>query len=49
MFVPAGWHVPSDTEWMTLADYLGGESIAGGKLKEDRHSSLENAKYRSNK
>jgi len=31
---PAGWHVPSDAEWTTLTDYLGGESIAGGKLKE---------------
>lgn len=31
---PTGWHVPSDTEWTTLTTYLGGESIAGGKLKE---------------
>ncbi|MEI6820595.1 MAG: FISUMP domain-containing protein [Bacteroidota bacterium] len=31
---PTGWHVPSDAEWTTLTDYLGGESIAGGKLKE---------------
>ncbi len=31
---PAGWHVPSDTEWETLVTYLGGENVAGGKLKE---------------
>ena len=31
---PTGWHVHSDAEWTVLATYLGGESIAGGKLKE---------------
>jgi len=31
---PAGWHIPSDAEWQTLTDYLGGNDIAGGKMKE---------------
>jgi len=30
---PTGWHVPTDTEWSTLTTYLGGEIIAGGKMK----------------
>lgn len=30
---PAGWHVPSDAEWTTLENNLGG-AVAGGKMKE---------------
>lgn len=30
---PNGWHVPSDTEWTQLADFLGGRFLAGGALK----------------
>ena len=31
---PTGWHVPNDAEWTILTDYLGGLSVAGGKMKE---------------
>ncbi|MBK9328438.1 MAG: fibrobacter succinogenes major paralogous domain-containing protein [Sphingobacteriales bacterium] len=30
---PAGWHVPTDAEWTTLTTFLGGELIAGDKMK----------------
>lgn len=31
---PTDWHIPTDAEWTTLTNYLGGESAAGGKMKE---------------
>ncbi len=31
---PAGWHVPSDSEWESMVSYLGGDRVAGSKLKE---------------
>jgi len=31
---PSGWHIPSDGEFTELIDFLGGEYLAGGKMKE---------------
>jgi len=31
---PDGWHLPRENEWKTLFNVLGGESSAGGKMKE---------------
>ena len=30
---PQGWHIPGDEEWTQLIDNLGGEKVAGDKMK----------------
>ncbi|MDR0517795.1 MAG: hypothetical protein LBH25_12195 [Fibromonadaceae bacterium] len=30
---PSGWHLPTDEEWQILIDFVGGNEIAGKKLK----------------
>ena len=31
---PTGYHIPSETEWITLTTFLGGNSLSVGKMKE---------------
>ncbi len=31
---PPDWHLPTDAEWTTLSNFLGGLSVAGGAMKE---------------
>jgi uncharacterized protein (TIGR02145 family) len=30
---PSGWHIPTDEEWTELSTFLGGEDVAGDKMK----------------
>jgi uncharacterized protein (TIGR02145 family) len=31
---PTGWHIPAEVEWDTLVAFLGGDAVAGGKIKQ---------------
>ena len=44
---PAGWHLPSDAEWTSLIDYLGGEKFADEKMKEAGTTYWKNTNIRA--
>jgi uncharacterized protein (TIGR02145 family) len=39
---PAGWHVPSQADWTSLANQLGGERVAGAKIRFTGEKKNEN-------
>lgn len=44
---PKGWHVPAASEWDKLVVFMGGEKVAGEKLKEKGFDHWKNSLVRS--
>jgi len=42
---PTGWHIPTNNEWGTLTTYLGGEDLAGSKMKSTNWHLWTTANY----
>jgi uncharacterized protein (TIGR02145 family) len=42
---PSGWHLPEINEWVQLASFLGGEEVAGGKMKEVGFSNWDSPNF----
>jgi uncharacterized protein (TIGR02145 family) len=40
---PQGWHIPTDEEWTILTNYLGGDSVAGKKMKSAKEWDGDNS------
>ena len=37
-FATSGWHLPTETEYITLKTFLGGDNVAGGKMKDSGYT-----------
>lgn len=45
---PAGWHLPTSDEWLSLINQLGGNMIAGSALKEIGSDNWKNPNEKAN-